>query len=78
MNAQNPHIQIPCFDQAELDQLKQLIEKEQLQQLVTPELQTEASNLVTAIRDHFKPSILEQFLRAYPLDTRGSVSDDSG
>ena len=74
MNAQNTHIQIPCFDQAELDQLKQLIEKEQLQQLVTPELQTEASNLVTAIRDHFKPSILEQFLRAYPLDTQEGLS----
>ena len=74
MNAQNPHIQIPYCDQSELDQLQQLIEKEQLLQWVTPDLQTVASNLVTAIRNNFKPSILEQFLRAYPLDTQEGLS----
>ncbi|MGB0223246.1 Bifunctional protein PutA [Marinobacterium sp. xm-a-121] len=74
MNAQNTHIQIPYCDQSELDQLQQLIEKEQLLQWVTPDLQTVASNLVTAIRNNFKPSILEQFLRAYPLDTQEGLS----
>lgn len=74
MNAQSPRITIPPTGQPELDQLRQLIEKEQLLELVSPEVQTEASNLVSAIRNNFKPSILEQFLRAYPLDTQEGLS----
>lgn len=74
MNAQSPHIQVPQTDRPELDQLQYFIEKEQLFELISPEVQTEASNLVVAIRNNFKPSILEQFLRAYPLDTQEGLS----
>ena len=74
MNAQNQHILIPYCDQPELEQLQQLIETEQLVQKVSPERQTEASNLVADIRKHFKPTILEQFLRAYPLNTQEGLS----
>lgn len=74
MNAQSPHIQIPPTCQPELDQLQHLIEKEQLLEQVSQKLQAEASTLVSAIRENFKPSILEQFLRAYPLDTQEGLS----
>ena len=74
MNAQSPHIQIPPTNQQELAQLQQLIEKEKLLDWVSPQLQSEASELVSGIRNNFKPSILEQFLRAYPLDTQEGLS----
>lgn len=74
MNAKSPHIQLPTDSLCELAQLQQLIEKEKLLERVSSELQNEASRLVSAIRDNAKPSILEQFLRAYPLDTQEGLA----
>lgn len=74
MNARNAHIQIPSPTQSEVEQLKVLIEAEQLQTAIEQGDQQEAARFVTSIRETFKPSILEQFLRAYPLDTDEGLS----
>ncbi|HSG02156.1 MAG TPA: bifunctional proline dehydrogenase/L-glutamate gamma-semialdehyde dehydrogenase PutA [Marinobacterium sp.] len=74
MNAQSKHIQIPANDHAELDQLVQLIEAEQLHASISTDLQQQAVTLVSDIRSNYRASILEQFLRAYPLDTTEGLS----
>ena len=74
MNAQSKHIQIPTTDRSELEQLNQLIEAEQLESYISAELQQQAAELVANIRTNYRASILEQFLRAYPLDTAEGLS----
>lgn len=74
MNARNAHIHIPSPSQSEVDQLNVLIDAEQLHTAIADSDQNEAARFVTSIRTTFKPSLLEQFLRAYPLDTDEGLS----
>lgn len=74
MNAQNRHIQIPTPSLSEVELLQTLIQTESLEESVSSALQQESTDLVKAIRENFKPTLLEQFLRAYPLDTDEGLS----
>ena len=74
MNARSMHLHLPLNEQSEIEQLNSLIASEKLREAVTPLLQQQAATLVANIRQHFKPSILEQFLHAYPLDTSEGLS----
>jgi RHH-type proline utilization regulon transcriptional repressor/proline dehydrogenase/delta 1-pyrroline-5-carboxylate dehydrogenase len=74
MNAQNRHIQIPTPSLSEVQLLQTLIQTESLEESVSSALQQESADLVKAIRENFKPTLLEQFLRAYPLDTDEGLS----
>lgn len=74
MNAQNRHIQMPTPSLSEVQLLQTLIQTESLEESVSSALQQESTDLVKAIRENFKPTLLEQFLRAYPLDTDEGLS----
>ncbi len=74
MNAQNRHIELPLPTNSEVEQLSTLIEQESLLSAVDSSLQQQAESLVDEIRTGYKPSMLEQFLKAYPLNTSEGLS----
>lgn len=74
MNAQNRHIELPIPTNGEVEQLSTLIEQESLLSTVDSSLQQQAESLVDEIRTGYKPSMLEQFLKAYPLNTSEGLS----
>ncbi len=65
-------IQEPVFSEAEI--IAQLIKREQLDIVLDSEQTATAVALVEQIRSDYRPSLMEQFLRAYPLNSEAGVS----
>ena len=59
---------------AESELVAQLVKREGLEQLLTSDQTETAATLVETIRAQYRPSLMEQFLRAYPLNTEAGLS----
>lgn len=62
----------PALSEAEL--IEQLIHLQGLDELLGSEVSDNAVTLVEKIRSDYSPSLMEQFLRAYPLNSEAGIS----